>query len=341
LAEQFDPVIEGDELPLPERPTREQTRRMPDILEDHRFMTTIDTDAGNPLPLPFVLTPEQMLAYTQLYQGERSDDGRPLVADSILERMKSVTCEEAWAVLAERGYHSQHQGKWTMTHENPVLVGRAVTCNFIHHRPDLGDVVEAAGKEQGLAGVDKHWVMDQLVHDDVIVADLLDKQIGGGFFGDNLANMIHKKTGTGAVVWGGTRDLAGVLALEDFVVFNRNWDPATSASYGRTMIIGYNTPIVIGRASVMAGDVVLGLREGVVFIPAHLALEVVETSELTRLRDGFGFERLKAGVYTGGQIDAAWTEEINQDFYSWVRQRIDALPAEQQEMLKRQEWYQE
>ena len=90
----------------------------------------------------------------------------------------------------------------------------------------------------------------------------------------------------------------------------------------------------------MAGDVVLGLREGVVFIPAHLALEVVETSELTRLKDAFGFERLKAGVYTGGQIDAAWTDEITGDFHGWVLEKIDALPSEQQEMLRRQSWWQ-
>ena len=138
------------------------------------MMTTPPT-ALKPLPLPFVLTPEQMLAYSHLYDGDRDADGRPLVADSVLERMKSVTCEEAWAVLSEHGYHSQHQGKWTMTHENPVLVGRAVTCNFIHHRPDLGDVVANAGKEQGLAGVDKHWVMDRLVRNDVIVARLLSR----------------------------------------------------------------------------------------------------------------------------------------------------------------------
>jgi 4-hydroxy-4-methyl-2-oxoglutarate aldolase len=91
----------------------------------------------------------------------------------------------------------------------------------------------------------------------------------------------------------------------------------------------------------MAGDVVLGLREGVVFIPAHLAMEVVESSELTRLRDAFGFERLRAGIYTGGQIDAAWTHEINNDFHGWVRQKIDTLLAEQQQMLRRQPWCRE
>jgi 4-hydroxy-4-methyl-2-oxoglutarate aldolase len=292
-----------------------------------------------PPPLPFVLTNEQMEQYTRQYQGERFADGRPKVPDSILERMKLVTCEQAWSVLRDHGYNCQYQGKWVITHENPGLVGRAVTCNFIPYRPDLADVVNEEATGRGLEGRDKHWVMDRLVHNDVIVADLLDKQIGGGFIGDNLANMIHEKTGTGCVVWGGTRDLAGVLELEDFVVFNRNWDPSTSGSYDKTMVIGYNTPIVIGRAAVMAGDVVLGLREGVVFIPAHLAQEVVETSELIRLKDKFGFQRLKEGVYTAGQIDAAWTDEVSNDFHSWVRERISDLPPEQQEMLRSQPWY--
>ena len=298
-----------------------------------------DSTSAATLPLPFVLTPEQMLAYTGQYQGERFADGRPKVADSILERMRRVTCEQAWTVLRAHGYNCQFQGEWVVTHTDPVLVGRAVTCNFIPHRPDLAAVVNESANALGLAGRDKHWVMDRLVTNDVIVADLLDKQIGGGFIGDNLANMIHNRTGTGVVVWGGTRDLAGVLELEDFVVFNRNWDPSTSGSYDQTMIIGYNTPIVIGRAAVMAGDVVLGLREGVTFIPAHLAREVVETAELIQLKDAFGYERLKAGLYTAGQIDAAWTEPILADFHAWVRARIEALPAEQQEMLRGQSWY--
>ncbi|MEW6756270.1 MAG: hypothetical protein AB1505_35655 [Candidatus Latescibacterota bacterium] len=35
------------------------------------------------------------------------------------------------------------------------------------------------------------------VPDAVLVADLMDKQIGGGFIGDNLTNTIYQKTGTG------------------------------------------------------------------------------------------------------------------------------------------------
>jgi hypothetical protein len=81
---------------------------------------------------------------------------------------------------------------------------------------------------------------------------------------------------------------------------------------------------------------VLGLREGATSVPAHLAREIVETAELIQLKDAFGYERLKAGVYTAGQTDAAWTDPIREDSHDWVRQRIDTLPVEQRRFLRGQ-----
>jgi hypothetical protein len=89
----------------------------------------------------------------------------------------------------------------------------------------------------------------------------------------------------------------------------------------------------------MAGDVVLGLKEGVVFVPAHLAQHVVEQAELTQLKDRFGFQRLKDGVYTGGQIDGAWEDPVTEDFHGWVRQIVDTLPEYQQTFLRDQSWF--
>ena len=287
------------------------------------------------LPIPFQFSEGDYLRFTAQYTGERFPDGRPKVSQDILERMKQVSIEEAWAVLRKHGYNSQFEQGWVMTHESPVLVGRALTCSFIPHRPDIADVVASEGKEQGLQGRDKHWVMDKLVKDDVIVADLFGKKVGGAFVGDNLANMIHKKTGTGMIVDGGCRDLAGVLELPNFYVFNRNWHPSTSSTYDKTMVMGMNTPIRIGEAAVMPGDVVLGLREGVIFIPAHLAVEVVETSEIVRLRDEFGFQRLREGKYTAGQIDASWTEEIRRDFNQWIRSRLSKLSPFQKDLINK------
>jgi regulator of RNase E activity RraA len=73
----------------------------------------------------------------------------------------------------------------------------------------------------------------------------------------------------------------------------------------------------IGEATVMPGDVVLGTREGIVFVPPQLAQEVVERSEEIRLRDEFGHQRLREGKYTPGQIDRRWAEDIEADFAAW------------------------
>ena len=54
--------------------------------------------------------------------------------------------------------------------------------------------------------------------------------------------------------------------------------------------------------TVMPGDVVLGKMGVVIFIPPHLAEKVVKTSEIVRLRDMFGHQRLRDGVYTAGQM---------------------------------------
>jgi hypothetical protein len=77
---------------------------------------------------------------------------------------------------------------------------------------------------------------------------------------------------------------------------------------------------------VMPGDVVLGRNGGVIFIPPQLAEQVVKTSEATHLRDLFGHQRLQEGKYTAGQIDARWTDPIEQDYRQWLKVNQDHLP---------------
>jgi len=87
--------------------------------------------------------------------------------------------------------------------------------------------------------------------------------------------------------------------------------------------------------------VVLGRDGAVSFIPPHLAEKIVVTSEIVRLRDMFGHERLRAGVYSAGQIDTRWSDEIEKDFSGWLNEHIDELPVPReqvQEILKNRTW---
>jgi len=110
--------------------------------------------------------------------------------------------------------------------------------------------------------------------------------------------------------------MEGLSEIEGFNAFVKGWHPSYLTE---VMLTGINIPIRMGDATVLPGDIVLAKREGVIFIPAHLAEKVVVTSEVVRLRDMFGISRLKEGKYTPGQIDNKWTAEIEKDFFSMVR----------------------
>ncbi len=285
------------------------------------------------------LSKDQMIALTSEWEGERFDDGRPKVPDNIIERMKFVSIEEAWGVLRGQGYHSQFDGGWEMIYDDVPVVGRALTARYMPDRKELAKrMLEYGHENEGRVGAMNSWPIDALVKGDVYVADGFGKIVDGTLIGDNLGNAIFAKSGNGVVFDGGSRDLGGLQKIDGFNAFVRGWDPSYLQN---VMLMGLNTPIRIGRATVLPGDVVLAKREGVIFIPAHLAERVVTTSEVVSLRDGFGHQRLREGTYTPGQIDTRWTDEIEADFMKWVEDHPEKLhiPLEEmKELLKSRTW---
>ncbi len=265
---------------------------------------------------------DQMVFLTAEWEGERFPDGRPKVPENIIERMRNVSIEEAWEVLRGAGYHNQFEGNWKMIHADRPVVGRALTAVYMPARPELQRRMEARGKEEGRIGGMNSWPIDMLKKGDVYVADSFGKIVDGTLIGDNLGNAIYANSGNGVVFDGSLRDLEGLEEIEGFNAFVRGWDPS---AIREMMLMGLNVPARIGRATVLPGDVVLAKREGVIFIPAHLAERVVKRAEVVMLRDQFGHQRLKEGKYTPGQIDTSWTAEIEKDFTQWLKENQDRL----------------
>jgi 4-hydroxy-4-methyl-2-oxoglutarate aldolase len=259
---------------------------------------------------------ERINELTSAYEGDRSNDGRPRVAEDILERMLKVTTEEAWGVLQGAGFKLAFEGNWTNLHPDRVLVGRAVTCRYVPHRPDLNDVVEEEGRQHGRVGGQNSWVIDSLVKGDVLVVELFGKIDRGTFIGDNLGTAIATNTGgTGLVVDGGIRDTQRVRQL-DMNVLTKGLHPSGIGDVTMTEI---NGPIRIGDATVMPGDIVLGTSSGVIFVPPQLAEKVVIDSENTRLRDYWGKMTISEGTYTPGEVDRGWTDGMNEAFAAWKK----------------------
>ncbi|MEZ5278225.1 MAG: hypothetical protein R3F07_17720 [Opitutaceae bacterium] len=259
--------------------------------------------------------PEDIIQMTPDWTGERFEDGRPKVPDDIIRRMEKVTTEEAWAVLWNRGYKYNFEGGWVQLNPGRILVGRAVTATFVPRRPDLHEALMKHGHEkEGRIGEMNSWVIETLREDDCIVINLFGKVWEGTFSGGNLATAIATRTKRGQVIHGGIRDAQQMLKIKNLVTFCRGMDPTPIRD---TTMIGMNTPCQIGGAICMPGDVVLGTYSGITFIPPHLAQEVVEDSERTRLRDIFGLQRLTEKKYTSHQMDSKWTPDVDEDFAEW------------------------
>ena len=289
---------------------------------------------------------EELVRLTPEWEGERFPDGRPRVPDEVLERMRLVTLEEAWAVLKGANYTNQYEEGWVTINPDSVLVGRAVTATFMPGRPDVHRVIDEKGHgEDGRIKGQNAWPIDLLVEGDVYVADQFGAHEDGPTIGDNLGNAIHAKSGNGVVYNGALRDISGLKEIGSFTSFFRSYHPSHHLNNPdgdlNTTLVGINTPTRIGNAMVMPGDVVLGRDGGVLFIPPHLAEQVVQTSEVVRLRDLFGHQRLREGTYTAGQIDTRWSDEIERDFSQWLEDHIDELPVPReqiQELLEERTW---
>ncbi len=288
---------------------------------------------------PLNLNPGEIIEYTYEWKGERFADGRPKVPDSLLERVGHVTLTQAWGVLRNAGYHWQYEDGFVCTHPGQTLVGRALTAMYVPRRPDMRALMEEKGARLGCIGDQISWPIDMLVPGDVYVADVYGKHEEGPIIGDNLSTAIYAKSGKGVVHDASVRDIDGIQEIPGFASFVRGFHPTYASP--TIMLVGVNCPIRIGQATVMPGDVVLGQHNGVVFIPPHLVENVVRTSELVRLRDMFGKQRLQEGKYTPGQIDARWNDEIEADFSGWLEDHIDALPVPRdaiQELLQERTW---
>jgi regulator of RNase E activity RraA len=292
------------------------------------------------------ISKEDLIALTPEWKGERFPDGRPKVPDDIIKRMKSVSVEEAWAVLTNAGYRYQIAEEWQVINPDSVLVGRAVTATFMPGRPDVWKAIDSIGKKEGRRAQNV-WAVEMLQKGDVYVADQFGAKKNGPTIGDNVGNAIYARTGNGIVYDGAVRDLEGLKEIGGFTSFYTSYDPSyhnPGAGQSRdltTMIVGINHPTRIRTVTVMPGDVVLGKMGVVVFIPPQLAEKVVITSEIVRLRDMFGHQRLREGKYTAGQIDARWTDEIEKDFSKWLNDHINELPVPKetiQNYLKDRTW---
>jgi regulator of RNase E activity RraA len=263
-------------------------------------------------------TPEYVKMLTSKWEGERTADGRPKVADGLLERLQNCTLEQIWGYLGNKGFRNQVEKNWVILKPGETMVGRVVTAQFMPMRPDLDTFVRVQGKAEGRSqrGGINIWPIDILTKNDIYVADGYGKIKDGTLIGSSLGNAIYGKTGKGVIFYGSIRDMQELKETKGFNAWIKGSDPSYIKDMTPTSI---NAPIRVGEVSVLPGDVVFANEYGVVFVPAYLVEGLVTTSEMVGLRDEFERDMLQTGKYLSGEVHGDWADKIKDEFRAWFK----------------------
>src|ERR1041385_8393114 len=266
---------------------------------------------------------QDLIDYTKDNPFDRLPDGRPKVPDNLIEQAKGLASEEVWAVLQEKKYNNQYADGFIVLHPGKPMVGRAFTVQFMPVRADVDGVAHAKAKEHGLSRLMNQTAIDMLQPGDVLVVDLFGKKVNGTIVGDNLFYYVMKAThGGGLVVDGSIRDLDGLSEI-DMPGYFRAADPTP---IGNVMLTGINVPVRIGSVTVMPGDLVVGDREGVYFIPPQFVKEVLDHADETHIHDEWTKKKFDEGKYKSSEIYGSPRDpKLQQEYKEYLKKRLGEI----------------
>jgi 4-hydroxy-4-methyl-2-oxoglutarate aldolase len=266
---------------------------------------------------------QELMDYTAQEPFDRLPDGRPKVPNDLLERARELSSEEVWAVLEQRGFRNQYADGFQILHPGKPMVGRAFTVQFMPLRPDLDEIARNKAKEHGILRLTNQTAIDMLQPGDVLVVDIFGKKVSGTIVGDNLFYYVMKATnGGGLVVDGSIRDLNGISEI-DMPAYFRSVDPTP---IGNVMLTGINIPVRIGGVTVMPGDLVVGDREGVYFIPPQLVKEVLDRADEIHIHDEWTKKKFDEGKYKSSEIYSTPSDpKLLQEYQEYLKKRLEEI----------------
>ena len=266
---------------------------------------------------------QDLVDYTAQEPFDRSPDGRPRVPNDLLDRARELSSEEIWGVLDQRGFHNQYADGFQILHPGKPMVGRAFTVQFMPLRPDIDEIAKNKAKDHGVARLTNQTAIDMLQPGDVLVVDIFGKKVNGTIVGDNLFYYVMRATsGGGLVVDGSIRDLSGISEI-DMPAYFRSADPTP---IGNVMLTGINIPVRIGGVTVMPGDLVVGDREGVYFIPPQLVREVLDRADEIHVHDEWTKKKFDEGKYKSSEIYSTPSDpKLVQEYQEYLRRRLEEI----------------
>jgi regulator of RNase E activity RraA len=234
------------------------------------------------------------------------------LSHSTRDKLKTVSTATLCSALFKRGLRNQFiQNVLPLNSSLPNMVGEAFTLRYIPAREDLNPMTVFQDPKHP-----QRVAIEECPPGAVMVIDSR-KDARAASAGSILITRLMVRGAAGAVTDGGFRDSPDIAALP-FPTYHQRPSAPTNLTVHQAMDI--NVPIGCGDAPVFPGDVIVGDREGVVVIPAHMVDEITaEAVEMTAFEDFVTEEVLKGrptiGLYPPTQ------QQSKDDFAVWRQAR--------------------
>jgi regulator of RNase E activity RraA len=192
--------------------------------------------------------------------------------------LAKVSVATLCTALFKRGLRNQFiQDVRPLNPNGPTMVGEAFTLRYMPAREDRNPLSAFQDREHP-----QRKAVELCPPGHVMVIDSR-KDARAASAGGILVSRLMKRGVAGVVTDGGFRDSPEIAELAMPAYHSR---PSSPTNLTLHEAIEINGPIGCGDAPVFPGDVIVGDREGVIVIPAHLADEIAaEATEMTAFED--------------------------------------------------------
>ncbi len=234
-----------------------------------------------------------------------------ILSDETRAKLSAVSTASIATALFKRGLRNQFiQGVTPVQPKDINMVGQAFTLRYIPAREDRNPITVFRDPEHpqrvAVESCPPGWVLVMDGRKDARAATA----------GSILITRMAKRGCAGVVTDGGLRDAHGIGQL-DMPAYAAGASAPTNLTLHEALDI--NVPIGCGDVAVFPGDVVVGDRDGVMVIPAHLAEEIAEECTGMESYEDFVLSEVESGETIIGLYPC--TKDENQRKYEAWRAR--------------------